>query len=146
MRKMLAKLAAVCLMAVILAGCSTAKLAADPAPETPAIPATPAAPVVAKAWTEVATWRGDGTKSTETFSIKSSEWRILWATKIQLASASIKMLQIMVYNEKGELVALAANTTNAGDDFSYVRSKPGNYYLEIMSLNCDWAIAVEDIR
>lgn len=95
-------------------------------------------------WRTVASWKGEGIKDTETFSVQSREWRITWETKNEkMAGASI--IQIYVYNEKDELVTLAANKQGVGKDTSYVRGQ-GKFYLKINSANVEWSVLVEDQR
>jgi hypothetical protein len=89
-------------------------------------------------WNTVGSWKGTGTKTTESFATKGAEWRINWK------SASDGILQIMVYDANNKLVALAANSTAAGSDVSYVRGAPGRYYLTINSANTNWEVTAEE--
>ena len=102
--------------------------------------AAPASPAV---WRTVARWSGNGMKQTQTFSIRSSEWRISWKTTRE-AFAGAGILQVYVYGAAGELVSLAANRQGVGSDVSYVHAQPGRFYLDIGSANVDWEVVVED--
>jgi len=120
----------------------------DKRPETKKeIPPAPApAPTVTgkpKTWQPIKTWTGSGIKQTETFYVASSEWRISWQTS-NIRYAGI--LQIFVYDDKGNLVSLAANVMGESSDASYIHGGPGKYYLDINSCNEDWKIVVEDQR
>ena len=95
------------------------------------------------AWHVVKRWSGNGIKTTESFEIENREWRINWETKNEpFAGAGI--IQIYVYDDSDNLVTLAANKQGTGSDTSYVRGKPGRYYLTINSGNVDWSVSVED--
>lgn len=93
-------------------------------------------------WTTVAKWSGTSTKTTETFNVQSSEWRIHWA----LEGDAYSILQIFVYNDKGAMVSLAANQLGPSQDVSYVRAPAGKYYLTINTANSKYAIIVADQR
>jgi hypothetical protein len=96
-------------------------------------------------WWKIKNWQGSGTKETESFSVNSREWRISWQTQNEpFAGAGI--FQIYVYNEGGEMLSVAANKQGIGQDVSYVRAKPGRFYLQINSANVDWSVVVEDQR
>lgn len=93
-------------------------------------------------WHQVRTWTGQGIKNTESFEIRGREWRINWKATNNSQFGGI--MQIMVYDSSGGLASLAANHEGAGGDTSYVRGRPGQYYLEINSFGVDWQVAVED--
>jgi len=95
-------------------------------------------------WRTAARWSGSGMKQTETFSIRSSEWRISWKTTREVF-AGAGILQVYVYGAAGELVSLAANLQGVGSDVSYVHAQPGRFYLDISSANVDWEVVVEDL-
>lgn len=94
-------------------------------------------------WTDVVSWTGSGMKQTETFKVVSREWRIVWSSRNEpFPNAGI--LQLMVYNDRGEMVTLAANKQGPGSDTTYVRAAPGAYYIMINSANIDWNVKVQD--
>jgi ketosteroid isomerase-like protein len=104
----------------------------------------PAVVSVPKQWSRTNSWSGGGMKQTETFYVPEREWRILWKTSNEvLKNAGI--LQIYVYTASGNLVTLCANRQGEGQDISYVRGEPGEYYLQINSGNLDWDVAVEQL-
>jgi hypothetical protein len=100
----------------------------------------PAARPGAESWRVLKSWSGSGIKTTETFAVGSREWRIQWRASNERAAG---ILQIYVHDEAGHLVDLAANHQGAGSDTSYVRGRPGRYYLRISSGNVDWRVVVE---
>lgn len=80
---------------------------------------------------EVASWQGDGTKNTESFTITKREWYVVWATSP--GEYGDMNFQIYVYREANEeLVGLAANIIGKGQDYSVYRGV-GKYYLMINS-------------
>jgi hypothetical protein len=106
---------------------------------------TPAATAV---WREVARWSGNGMKQTETFSIRSSEWRISWktmddSTTMREDFPDMSGAAIYVYSDAGALVSLVT-ATGVGSDVSYVHAQPGRFYLEISALGVDWEVVVEE--
>ena len=104
---------------------------------------TAAAATTSAQWVKVKTWRGSGIKQTENFAITGGKWRISWSAQNEpLPGAGV--LQIMVYNEAGEMVSLAGNKQGPGGDVSYIYTKPGNYHLMINSANIDWGVEVEE--
>lgn len=97
-----------------------------------------AMPVFAN-WVEVKTWDGTNTKDTETFQVDSAEWRINWK------SSSDALFSIIVYDDTGKTVSVAANTLKAGSDVSYVHRR-GRFYLKITAGNTRYSVSVEDDR
>jgi hypothetical protein len=96
-------------------------------------------------WRVVKSWSGNGTKETESFTVRGKEWRVSWRTQNE-ASRGAGIFQIYVKNGAGKLVSLAANKQKEGEDVSYVHSAPGEYYLTINSASFDWKVAVEERR
>jgi len=86
-------------------------------------------------WKMVKSWKGNGLKNTESFIIKSDEWRIIWTNKGML-------LQIFVNAKNGSPFYLAANTTESGSDVSYFY-KPGEYYLTISGIG-EWSVIIQE--
>src|SRR5688572_26413617 len=81
-------------------------------------------PVVDRAgWRTIASWRGSGIKSTESFDTSASEWRVTWNAGNGGPFGGV--MQIYVNDSNGGLVSVAANTTSSGSDISYVRTRPG---------------------
>jgi hypothetical protein len=84
--------------------------------------------IPATSWHPVTTFKGNGIKQTETFSIPGDEWRINWAT--QPSKYGDMNFQIYVYNSAGSLNAVAANVIGKDNDSTIIRGR-GNYYLQI---------------
>jgi hypothetical protein len=102
-----------------------------------------AVPVVERAgWRTIASWRGSGIKSTESFTTTASEWRVIWNAGNLGPFGGV--MQIYVNGSNGGVVTLAANATSSGSDTSYVRTRPGRYNLTINSTNDNWSVAVEE--
>jgi hypothetical protein len=95
------------------------------------------APAAAPGWHALASWKGSGIKTTESFTTSTAEWRVNWKF------SSTGILQIYVYDSSGGLVSLAANKTGAGAEISTVHTKPGKYYLTINSSG-DWDVSIEE--
>ena len=77
----------------------------------------------------MASWQGEGIKSTETFTV-GREWKIRWLTEPgQIGDSNFA---ITVYDANGNYSALAANVIGANRDES-IYHQAGTYYLEIMS-------------
>jgi len=118
---------------------TSAGLSTSPAETSPSVKRT------ARGWTEIASWSGSGIKETETFRTSSREWRVRWRTSNEVF-AGAGIFQIMVYDEDGSLVTMAANKQGTGNDVSYVCSSPGRHHLMLNSGNVDWDVAVEEVR
>jgi hypothetical protein len=76
---------------------------------------------------------GNGSKSTETFSTKSPEWKVAWECEegimISVRSADEKIVEII--------------NSQKSSDSSIVRSRPGRYYLHVIGTG-DWSVAVQE--
>src|SRR5688572_1314010 len=93
-------------------------------------------------WQKLLELKGNGIKQSETFTTRSREVKISWATKAQHSGVSI--FQIYVHRSSDDhLVELAANTTAEGDDSTLVRMPTGQYYLKINSAN-RFVVVIED--
>lgn len=99
-------------------------------PEPVATPESPAA------WIKIKEWSGTSTKDTEIFQVTSPEWRVHWT------NSNDDLFSIIVYDDTGKTVSVAANTLKAGSDTSYVHRR-GNFYLKITAGNTKWSVSVE---
>ena len=103
--------------------------------------------VLPATWVTIAEWQGEGMRSTESFLTQSREWRINWRTYDEpFENAGI--LQIFVYDANTDdiFIDLVANVQGPSEANSYVRTPPGEYYLEIISANIKWEITIEEKR
>lgn len=98
------------------------------------------APTRAKTWTVVKQWSGSGIKDTETFTV-GAEWRIDWD---YTPPADGGILQLYVYDSKGQLIDIVANTQKSGPDTSF-QHRAGTYYLKVNAVG-DWKVDVQDMR
>ena len=92
-------------------------------------------------WHQVGSWAGEGTKETQTFTIRNREWRVGWKARLTYTAG---LLSIGVYDDTDNLVSTITSGPKGGNDVSYVRSKPGKYYLKITAANVEWQVIVED--
>ncbi len=95
-------------------------------------------------WIAVKSWKGNGGKKTEPFTITGKQWRINWSNKDTTGFGGT-ILQIFARkpgdNGIGELIV----NSQAAQDTSYVY-KSGEYYLEVNGANGNWEIAVEELK
>lgn len=98
----------------------------------------------ALSWQRVRTFSGTSTKETESFETASREWRIGWRAQ---PTADASYFGVSVHDAADDRqVALVANTAAGGGDMSYVRARPGKYYLKINAANISYAVVIEDQR
>ena len=91
---------------------------------------------------EIARWEGKATKNTQTFNVRSRQWRISWATRPHELGAF--NFQIFVYRESGALVNVAANVIGADNDWTIMRGA-GDYYLTINTAQ-PYVVVVETLQ
>jgi hypothetical protein len=92
-------------------------------------------------WQEVLTVSGKGTKQTETFKIKTKEWRISWTIKESEVCPKCGVLLIHVYKDENTFVNVAASVQGADTDSTIMRGA-GEYYLKISGTE-PWTVKVE---
>ena len=91
------------------------------------------------AWSQVARWEGNTSRSTETFHVPSHEWRISWDTWPDEQGETT--FAIFVYDAGGGYLGMAANVIGASSD-SRTMQGAGDYYLGI-STGQPYVIVVE---
>lgn len=94
-----------------------------------------------RSWVQVATWSGNGIKSTPAFTV-GDEWAIEWAT--QPGQYGDMNFAIITKGTDGSWAGLDANIIGVGNDVSY-HYEAGTYYLEINS-GQPWAVSIWDKR
>lgn len=109
----------------------------EPIGRTAPSPAVPAA--TSRTWQRVASWTGDGIKSTPSFTV-GDEWAIEWAT--QPGQFGAMNFQIYTYTSDGQLSDVDANIIGAGGDTSY-KHTAGTYYLQVNSAQ-HWQVSIWD--
>ena len=120
--------------------------AAAEAPELPAEEATDdGLPAEQGTWREVGRWRGDGSKNTQSFAIRSREWRIAYSAT-QTEGSRVVFLSVSVSKAGDRSRVTRASTRRAGADTTYVHEGPGRYYLEIASGGAEWEVSVHDLQ
>lgn len=82
----------------------------------------------ASAWRTVATWHGDGGKSTPAFTV-DGPWRVEWKTWPGRFGAG--PFRIFVYEAGGDMVTVAADVTGQAQN-QRAMPHPGTYYLKII--------------
>ncbi len=85
-------------------------------------------------WSRIIGWEGNGAKTTEPFTIDGTMWRIEWEN-------SGLLLQVFLYRLNGDLVSVPINTSEKGEDVSYVYEK-GEFYITINATG-KWRINIE---
>ena len=93
-------------------------------------------------WTEVRSWRGTGSRTTQQFQVRGDEWRIV-LTAAEAERPEYSSLGVNVHSREKEYLS-RANLRGVGTDTSYVYAPPGFYYLEISSNANRWEVRVED--
>jgi hypothetical protein len=88
--------------------------------------------------TKIASWKGNGIKTTEPFTVTKAPWKIAWTQKVSQYGG---VLSILIYKTNGNMESIAANSSKSGSDVSYVYNT-GTFYLEINSFNSDYTIEV----
>lgn len=108
---------------------------------------TPAQPRVGSTTGSIRNWRtvdrleGFSEKNTATFNIPTDQWRLRWQASGVDGNRSL-YFSIKVRESDGSAVGLVANVSESGGDATYLRG-PGNYYLEISSINARYAIEID---
>lgn len=92
-------------------------------------------------WQQVLTVSGKGTKQTETFAVKTKEWRISWDVKASDVCPKCGVLLIHVYKEDNSFFAVAASVQGADTDSTIMRGA-GKYYLKISGTE-PWTVKVD---
>ena len=98
--------------------------------------------VFAGEWQEVKRWTGWGIKNTETFYVRSRQWRVRWAFR----GTEFSSFDISACREDGEAYDIVAEYDGAGpiSGSNILRSGPGECYLEIDGYEGKWVVVVED--
>lgn len=87
-------------------------------------------------WKTLGSWKGNGTKNTESFKTSKGEWRLAWK--------SSAFLSVQVYDVNRKLVGIPVSSTTGGADTSFVRAPAGSFYLEIQTISGNWEVAAEE--
>ena len=95
-------------------------------------------------WHRVISFSGSGDKTTKTFHIKGSEWRVLYKTR---STSKYAVFTAYVY-PKGKTVGSVSSWScdeQYCDDKQYIYAGSGDYYFKVLAANLDsWELEVED--
>ena len=95
-------------------------------------------------WKPVASWSGNGNYQTDSFEIRTGEWRIKWKTTDQ-PSAKEKVFRIITHSlVSGRFVNVAVDNPGPGSGVSYEAEDPRPFFLAVESSGLDWNIDVEE--
>lgn len=102
----------------------------------------PTTPSETPTWQPIATWSGNGMKTTEPFQVLGTPWRASWKAEMD----DFGFFQVYAYPVGGSILeaSVIATTMSLGEDTSYIYSGPGDYYLVISAAGCRWTITIED--
>jgi len=92
-----------------------------------------------KSWHLITTFKGEGIKTTEPFTIQGDRWRVNWKTEGEF---NFQIFPNQVGKEYSFDCSILANIIGSGSDTSYCYTK-GNWYLTINTGN-SWIITIED--
>jgi len=103
----------------------------------------------AQQWQAIRTWTGQGDSETESFSVQSREWRVIWRATETYPGAGTVI--VSVYDARSDdRVAQLGTGLNFGfpggsiTDTSYVRGVAGGrYYIKVMTANARWTVTAE---
>jgi hypothetical protein len=93
----------------------------------------------------VNTTTGNGNKQSPVFNIKGTSFRLNVVSTATSADPALAVVDVFVYPQ-GETVSYVSNfqVNEGNDDASIVNAGPGQFYLNILAANADYAITVED--
>lgn len=88
------------------------------------------------------TFSGSSSKTTETFHIPTEEWRISYEVNEEPRNEEYFMFVFFVYPTDSIIWIDMGGAQNFGKDYTIIHHGPGDYYLRIASLYCNWKITV----
>jgi len=86
---------------------------------------------------------GSGDKDSEDFNVSGNQFTVSWTVESETPNSVV--FGIFVY-PAGETISYVgfASSYDVGADSTVVRAGPGDFYLSILSANCDWTIEVRE--
>lgn len=86
---------------------------------------------------------GSGDKDSEDFRISGNQFTVSWTVESETPDSVA--LGIFIY-PAGETISYVGHASfyEVGADSTVVRAGPGDFYLSVLSANCDWAIEVKE--
>lgn len=126
---------------------TTANTVTDSATQAPQATVAPTKPPVAKKWTTVETFTGNGAKKTNSFTVPDN-WQLVWKCDPTSFNGSTFNLIVSVMPTDGSLGDPAAintmcSTTNTHD--MTAEHSGGNIYLDVNSEG-SWTIEVQEMK
>jgi hypothetical protein len=122
--------------------------AAPPSSSPPATTQAPTTTTVAAAaggWVEVTSLEGNDKKQGEVFTLSGAPARLSYkvtSTDIATLAAFYVMAEGTVFITDGGIPEVMVG--ESGEDSTTLTRDAGNYYLWVMSSNCDWEVTVEE--
>ncbi len=96
-------------------------------------------------WVEVASLQGSDTKTGEVFTLSGAPARLSYkvtSTDIATIVAFYVMAEGIVFDKDGGIPEVTVS--ESGEDSTALTRDAGDYYLFVMSANCDWEVTVEE--
>ncbi len=94
-------------------------------------------------WYKVAQVTGTGKKTTETFKISGSEWKISWKTTAAKGKAD-EFIVILNDKQNPDLYEIIVNVTGTDEDLVFLEGK-GQYYLTVTTTQ-QYSIDIQELR
>lgn len=97
------------------------------------------------AWVQVGSWVGNGSRTTETFRVSASEWKVSWQLRDLRPDWEIRPWIIFrVVDSTGRRVRYVDTTDAWGE--THIRTEPGDFYIEILGSGTftEWTITAQD--
>jgi hypothetical protein len=95
-------------------------------------------------WRPVASWSGHANYQTDSFDIRTGQWRIKWETRDQTSSGKGTFRVIVHSSVSGRPVIVAVDYQGAGQGVGYVAEDPREFFLVVESTGLDWNIGVDE--
>lgn len=112
---------------------------------TPVATPTPAPTAAATGWRTVTSFSGSTDKTTSSFEIKGTEWRVKYS--VQADDLTAALIYFYVHSTASTSFPETHWTCYQAEcsDTEYVYSGPGTYYLKISAANIDkWTVEIEE--
>jgi len=117
------------------------RLEGELASQRPASAETPTKEPPGQEWSRVFRLSGTTDKTSESFHIPGDLARVSWSC--QDTDSIGGFISLAVYREGKEFSIEDVTTDGAGADVTYIRTSPGNHYIEVTASGSRWEITVE---
>lgn len=97
-------------------------------------------------WVQVKTFTGKGDKTTATFHISGSKWRINWAVETKSPDLGVFVFYVYPEGETGyKFIEQIMHSDGDYSDTTYMYEGNGSFYIKVDTSNIEsWTIEVED--